>query len=225
MILRTWMIRGCVGLLCLGLSSIALAVDVTPSQQVMLDMSDVTTGFGPSQMSTVTQYTANGDGVAVLVEWDETGEGFTRVVFQKENVNADWSAFENFSVTFQPFGQDIGIKSYVQTGDGFAFNESAFTSISVAGGAMSVALDLTSLPDTDNIRQFGWQIFGPGTPSGPISSSVLITPTPGAVQYVPEPAGFAMAGLLGMAMWRAGDAVSRSKFRLINRIYQEGSDL
>ena len=62
----------------------------------MLGMSDITTVFGPTQTSTVEDYTASGDGVGLLVNWDDTGEGFTRVVFQRENVDADWSAYENF---------------------------------------------------------------------------------------------------------------------------------
>lgn len=188
--------------LCLAaaICSSAMAVDITPSQTAMLEMSDITTVFGATQTSTVESYVASGDGVGVLVNWDDTGEGFTRVVFQRENVNADWSSFDNFVVTFQPFGEDIGVKPYIQTGDSFQFFETAFTSISVADGATDVPLDLSSVANADNIRQFGWQIFGPGGQG--LQSSVLITPTVGAAQFVPEPSAITLILLGGLAFLR-----------------------
>ena len=179
---------------CVALHS--YSADITPSQFAMLGMDDITTVFGPTQSSTVESYMASGDGVGILVNWDDTGEGFTRVVFQRPNVNADWSAYDNFTVTFQPFGEDIGVKPYVQTGDGFAFAETDFISIGVADGPTAVPLDLTALADTDNIRQFGWQIFGPGGTG--LQSSVLISPTLGADQYLPEPSGMSLV-LLAMS--------------------------
>ncbi len=182
----------------LGISVHAFAVDITPSQFAMLGMDDITTVFGASQTSTVENYVASGDGVGVLVNWDDTGEGFTRVVFQRASVDADWSAFDNFSVTFDAFGEDIGVKPYVQTGDGFAFFETEFTSIAAADGPTAVALDLTALADTNNVRQFGWQIFGPGGTD--LQSTVLISPTAGATQYLPEPSSLSLIMIAGLGL-------------------------
>lgn len=186
--------------LAAAISSSAFAVDITPSQSAMLEMVDITTVFGASQTSTVASYVASGDGVGLLVDWDDTGEGFTRVVFQRENVNADWSAYDNFVVTFQPFGEDIGVKPFMQTGDGFQFFETAFTSIAVADGATDVPLDLSFVANTDNVRQFGWQIFGPGGQG--VQSSVLILPTVGAAQFVPEPSALSLILVGGLALLR-----------------------
>ena len=175
------------------------AVDVTPSQAALLDMVDVTTVFGPSQTSTVLNIVPNGtDGVAYQVNWDDTGEGFTRVVFQKENVESDWSGFDNFTVTFTPFAEDIGVKPFIQTGANFDFFETAFTSIAVADGATDVPLDLTAVSNPDQIRQFGYQIFGPGGQG--VVSSVLVSATPGAVQWIPEPSGGLLMVLAALSL-------------------------
>lgn len=178
------------------------AAGVTPSQDLLLGMVDVTTAFGSSQQSTITNTVENAGGVAYLVNWDDTGEGFTRVVLQGENLDADLSAFDSFDIQFTAFTEDIGVKPYIQTGDSFQFFETAFTSIAVADGPTVVSLDLNFVANTDNARQFGYQIFGPGGQG--VSSSVLVQPAAGSTIYspIPEPTAGLLAGLGMLAGWR-----------------------
>lgn len=177
------------------------AVGVSPSQELLIGMVDNTLGFGATQMSTITNTVENAGGVAYLVDWDDTGESFTRVVLQGENFNADLSAFDSFDLQFTPFAEDIGVKPYVQTGDGFQFFETAFTSIAVADGPTVVSLDLNFVANIDNVRQFGYQIFGP---AGGVSSTVLVQPAPGSTIFnpVPEPTAGMLAALGMLVGWR-----------------------
>jgi hypothetical protein len=182
--------------ICFVTSNRVDAAAVTVPQDTLLGMVDITTVFGPTQESTITNTVPNAGGVAYLVNWDDSGESFTRVVLQGENFDADFSAFDSFDLQFTAFTEDIGVKPYIQTGAGFAFFETAFTSIAVSDGPTVVSLDLTGVPDTDLIQQFGYQIFGPGGQD--VNSSVLVQPAPGAVPYVPEPATSTMLVLSGL---------------------------
>lgn len=185
----------------------AQAVGVSPSQEALLDMSDVTTVFGGTQQSTIDNIVAASGGIGLSINYVDTGENFSRVVLQKENFNADLSAFDSFDLQFQAFAQDIGVKPFIQTGDGFQFFETAFTSIAVADGPTTVSLDFLggALPGIDNVRQFGFQIFGPnpgGDDDGVIGQgTVIVTPAPGSAIFtdIPEPTTAAICAMACLA--------------------------
>ena len=178
----------------------AQGVGVSPSQDQLLSMVDVTTVFGGSQQSTINAIVASGDGIGIQANFVDTGENFSRIVLQKENLNADLSAFDSLDLQFTAFAQDIGVKPFMQTGDGFQFFETAFTSIAVADGPTVVSLDFLggALPGLDNVRQFGFQIFGPNPSPGDDGvigvGTILVGPAPGSaiIPEVPEPTSLAV---------------------------------
>lgn len=162
----------------------------TPTQADLLSM--VETSFGPNT-STTNSVTADAGGVLYDVNWDELGEGFSRLVYQKESFNTDLSAFDSFDVSIDAINPNgVGIKLFVQTGSGFAFSETAFIS-AAAGATELVSLDLTGLSDTNDVKQFGYQVFGPG---GDIQGAQF------RVRPVPEPATAALLALGTLAMTR-----------------------
>ena len=168
---------------------VALSTQFTHAQGFLPSEADieamVETDFsGGTQASTLDSIDTTGDGIELNITWDNSGESFTRIVMQRENFDTDLSAFSSFDLNFQTNDSGIGVKTFVQTGAGFSFFESPFTNIT-PGGAQTVSLPLAGLPDTDNVRQFGFQVFGPA--SGPGTVRVF-----GAV--VPEPSALALLG-------------------------------
>lgn len=180
----------CLALLTGTLVVSASAAEFTPTQTDLTESVDNTTGFGGG--GALTSNTADSGGALYTVSFDPNSNGpgnpgFTRVAIQKASFDADLSAFDSFDVIITNVSGVTGVKMFVQTGVGFAFFETPFTSLT-EGVATTLSLDLTGLPDTDNVRQFGFQFFG-----GPDASSgnqVLIQP-------VPEPGSLAAVGATG----------------------------
>lgn len=166
-------------------ASVLHAQPYTPTQADMLQM---TVGFGAGTIQSITP-----DGPGVLFNATLGDEGsFSRFVPQKANFNGDISAFTSFDVIMTSLSPAVGsTKLYIQTGGSFAFFESADVSLPT-GVPTLVSLSLAGIPDTNNVRQYGWQIFGgPGT-------------TPGVelrVHPIPEPALGSLA-VLSMALLR-----------------------
>jgi hypothetical protein len=113
---------------------------------------------------------------------DATQIGFSRVAVQKTNFNADLSAFTSFDTLVTNISGVTGTKMFVQTGPGFQFFETAFISLP-QGSTVLVSLNLESLPNTSNVRQFGFQFFG---------GSGLTTGNQVQVSSIPEPTAAAL---------------------------------
>ncbi len=134
---------------------------------------------GGASTTTLNSIDASGTGISLDITWDDTGEGFTRVVLQRENFDLDLSSFSSLDINFQTDDSGVGVKTFVQTGAGFAFHESPFISIT-PGAAQTVSLPLAGIPDVDLVQQFGFQIFGPS--SGPGTVQVFgVVPEPSSV--------------------------------------------
>ena len=159
-------------------------------------LTDVTTVFGATQLSTIDALDTAGPGTNFDVTWRAGtgglgGENFSRVVLQRANFNADLSAFDTLDLVFTPDHAGVGVKPFVQTGAGFTFFETPFISLP-ANVPTLVSFDLSGLPDINNVRQFGFQLFGPNPAVGQtITGSIRVT-------AIPEPASIALVGLAAL---------------------------
>jgi hypothetical protein len=171
----------------------ATAVSYNPSEADFDALADVTTVFGATQLSTIDAVDTSGPGTTIDVSWrigpgGLGGETFSRVVLQRPSFDADLSALDSLDLVFEPDHAGVGVKPFVQTGSGFAFFETPFIGLP-ANTPTIVSLDLTGLPDTNNVRQFGFQLFGPAPAVGQtIQGSIRIS-------AVPEPTCTAVAAL------------------------------
>ena len=147
-------------LVCLAVSTPVIADAYSPSLSELLGLSDVTLAFGPTQTSRLESFFEDNGGVKHNVTWDATGEGFSRVVLQQGDFEKDLSDYDAFNFNVEAMMQDITIKPYVQTGADYDFFESSEQTIT-AGARSLVSFDLTGIPNLDNTRQFGYQVFGP----------------------------------------------------------------
>jgi len=180
-------------------SLVAFAFNSAVAQQFLPSEADiealVVTDFsGGASTSSINSIDTAGDGIELDITWDNTGEGFSRVVLQRESFDTDLSTFSGLDLIFQTDDSGIGVQTFVQTGDGFSFTQSAFINIS-PGAPQVVSLDFATAgtTDTNNVRQFGFQLFGPD--SGPATVRVL---------GVPEPSALALlaAGCATLLGWR-----------------------
>ncbi len=166
--------------ICLLAGSVAGAY--TPSAADLQGMTFSDFGGGGS----LTSIAPSGDGALLTMTLDATMIGFSRVAVQKTNFNANISGSTSFDVLVTNVSGVTGTKLFVQTGDGFQFNESGLVNLA-AGVPTLVSLNLVGIPDLNNVRQFGFQFFGGGglTTGNQVLVASIPEPTSAAVLLAP----------------------------------------
>ena len=136
----------------------ASAIIFSPSQSDLLAITDVTGDF--SGGGSLFDATLDGSGVLYDFDFAPGTDGISRVVLENTAPTVtDLTGFDSFDILFEPQSFNLGVKSYIRTGeDGF------FETVSeqVALNANSrISLDLSTIPNLDDVRGFGLQIFDP----------------------------------------------------------------
>lgn len=174
--------------LALSVTSSVQAAAYTPSAADIQGMTFSDFGGGGS----LTSIAPSGDGALLTMVMDATAIGFSRVAVQKTNFNADLSGFTSFDTLLTNITGVTGTKMFVQTGDGFQFFESAFISLN-QGAPTLVSLNLVGMPNTNNVRQFGFQFFGGGGLTTGNQIQVSSIPEPTAMGLLLAPAALLLA--------------------------------
>ncbi len=168
----------------------------TPTQTQLLEMDDVTAGFGGT--GTFGGAAVSGDGVIYDVTLGTTGDPKIAIRNNFGPAELDLSGFDTIEVDVELIsGGPLFVRAFTQDGNFDPFLQSAGVTLDNVGetGTMTILLDDAD-PDTFDqsvVRNLGFQFFTSMGQGGGVASQVLVTPT-----VVPEPA--AAASILGLGM-------------------------
>ena len=149
-------------LLVVGLiwSSAAQAVIFSPSQNDLLNIIDVTDDFdgGGSLFSA----SLDGDGVLYDFDFAQGNDGISRVVVENQTPSfTDLTGFDSFDIIFEPQSFALGVKTFIRTGDSGFFEHAINTQQVATNTPTRISMDLSSIPDLNDVRSFGIEMFDP----------------------------------------------------------------
>ena len=94
--------------------------------------------------------------------------------------------------------ESIELNPFIKTGGSYAFNEDKDGMALGVGESYILDWDLTGVPDSDDIRGYGFQVFTAGGVENPEAMDVAVR-----VTAVPEPASMLVLGLGGAVLaWK-----------------------
>jgi len=179
-----------VGCLAVGFASArpAMAVSFSPSQAELFNVVDVTVDFNGGGSLFTGAGTAFGTVGVDAVRYDldfipgSATDGFSRVVLENQAFVTDLTGFSSLDILFKTETLSaMSVKTFVRTGAS-GFFESLPTPSNISDfDPTRVTIDLSSVPNLNDVRGFGIQMFVPGDPTAFAQTALVQT----APQFVP----------------------------------------
>ena len=156
-------------LMCLSLASPLWAQAYHPTLSELLGVDEVTRNWIPEATSVLNRYYEEDGGVNYDMTWDSTGEGFSRLVMQRRHLGSDWTAYDSVEFVVEAITGHVDFKPFLSTGE-WEFTEPIWDPIHIPEGTETVISvdfdDLTNPPILNDVRQLGFQAFGPASGNG-----------------------------------------------------------
>ncbi len=168
----------------LAIAPVATAQVFSPTQDDLLNVMDVTVDFGGG--GSLFDASLDGDGVLYDMDFAPGTDDISRVVLENNSPSfTDLAGFSAFDIIFEPQTFGLGVKTFLRTGDTgfFESNNGNIQQVSV-DTPTRVELDLAGIPDLNDVRGFGIQIFDPsnGTSFATLAKATPAGPRPIVVE-------------------------------------------
>jgi hypothetical protein len=101
------------------------------------------------------------------------------VVLANNSFNVDLTGYDRFDILFQTETlPEMKVKTYINTGSSGFFQSELISSYDDDFEATRITIDLTNVPDLDDVRGFGIQMLVPGSPTAFAQTALVQTAPP-----------------------------------------------
>jgi hypothetical protein len=184
---RLTLMAGCLALGLVAADSAQAVTTFSPSQADLFNITDETLSWGGGGSLYTGSGTAYGlvgtDGVRYDMDFqplpEPAGDGFSRVVLANNSFNTNLIGYDRFDILFQTETlPEMKVKTYINTGASGFFQSDLISSYDDDFEATRISIDLSGVPDLDDVRGFGIQMLVPGSPTAFAQTALVQTAPP-----------------------------------------------